>query len=161
MEAKENRAREQAKSQLESIINMVDRLRHCQECQDPECDLSDKEIFLGSNLYYRGQPATKEDRMEYHNEDLARQAINEDPLTIQVRSDWHFPHESGESTEYEILLCTGGPACRIIGELGQYNEPETARLQYQDWFTPWEDYSLSAEEEEYLIEYAQCFYFGE
>jgi len=161
-EKEKNRARDQAKAQLDGIIAMVDRLRHCQECQDPECDLTDEEIYEGLNLYYKeGDKASEEEREQYHDEDEARQAIDEDPLSVQIRGGWHSPGEADEAIEYEILLCTGGPACRIIGDLGQFNEPENARLQYQDWFTPWEDYHMNANEEEYVVDYARSFYFGD
>lgn len=92
--------------------------------------------------------------------EAARAEIEEDALSVQVRSDWHTPgdKEAGP-TEYEILLCTGGPAVRIIGELGRYNEPETATIQYQDWFTSWTDWRGA--DEEILLQYVRCFYFGE
>jgi hypothetical protein len=41
-------------------------------------------------------------------------------------------------SEFMILLCTGGPAVRIRGELDRYSEPEKPRIEYQDWFTPWQ-----------------------
>jgi hypothetical protein len=64
-----------------------------------------------------------------------------------------------EATEYHIQLCWGGPAVRIIGELDS-EEPRTARLEYQDWFTAWQELPTSAAETETMIEYARCFYFG-
>lgn len=92
----------------------------------------------------------------------AQQSIQEDPLSIQVRSDWHSPGSSAdELTEYEILLCTGGPATRIIGKLGQYNEPVDACLQFQDWFTPWVNYECGSYEQNALIKYAEQFWYGE
>ena len=89
--------------------------------------------------------------------------IQEDPLSVEVRSDWHSPgDENDKPTEYTILLCTGGPAVRIIGELDEHGQPETATIEYQDWFTPWERYSdTSDEEDEALLTYAQQFYYGE
>jgi hypothetical protein len=36
-----------------------------------------------------------------------------------------------------------------------------AKIQYQDWFTPWTDYRLTSEQEEIVLTYARCFYFGE
>jgi hypothetical protein len=92
----------------------------------------------------------------------AYQAIQEDALSVEVRSEWHEPGAKDELGEYRILLCTGGPAVQIIGDLhDRLSEPETARLQYQDWFTPWTDYPLDSEEEEALLTYARCFWFGE
>jgi hypothetical protein len=80
----------------------------------------------------------------------AKQAIQEDPLS--VREGWRNPGEK----EFNILLCTGGPAVRIIGKLGEYGEPFSARLQYQDWFTSWEDYRPEDDDaEEILLTYCR------
>lgn len=98
----------------------------------------------------------------WHDEDAARRVIEETPLSIEVRSDWHTPGEPGESAEYNILLGTGGPACRIIGSLNGHSEPEDARFEYQDWFKPWTTANnLSREEEDALLEFARSFYFGQ
>ncbi len=121
-------AKEQAKAQLESIIDMVDDINSTED----------------------------EEKREQ-----ARETILNDALSIEVRSDWHTPGVEGESTEYTILLCTGGPAVRIIGDLSEWNEPETAKIEYQDWFTPWENYHLTSEQEEIVLQYAFCFYYGE
>jgi hypothetical protein len=94
------------------------------------------------------------------DEDDARQRIQDDPLSVQIRSGWYSPGETLEPGEFEILLCTGGPAVRIIGELGAYNEPSRAWLEFQDWGTSWTSYyeeGIGAT----LLEYAQHFYFGE
>lgn len=85
----------------------------------------------------------------------AEQRINDDPLSVQVRSGWCDVGAEMEAEEYNILLSTGGPATRIIGDLNQYGEPETATLQAQDWFTQWQDYEGG--DEETLIRYASRF----
>ena len=102
------------------------------------------------------------------NNDESREAaetrINEDPLSVEVRSDWYTLNKGANTkpSEYNILLCTGGPAFRIIGDLGKYGEPETAVAQYQDWGTQWTEYRETTDEEDAaLLRYAQCFYFGE
>lgn len=133
----ENRAKEQAKAQLEGIVQLINRLNHIQECDGEDCQFSDKEILEGINLCYEdGAKATEEERRQYHDEDDLRQSINEDPLSVQVRSGWANSPSEFEAEEYEILLCTGGPAVRIIGTLERFNEPDSAQLEYQDWFTP-------------------------
>lgn len=92
----------------------------------------------------------------------AERTIHEGPLSVEVRSDWHIPGaEDSRAGEYNILLGTGGPASRIIGTLSEYGEPESAHFEYQDWFKPWTRARLSGEEEDVLLKYAQCFYFGE
>jgi hypothetical protein len=166
VEKDRDRAEDQARLQLESIQAMVERLEHSTECSDPDpelCDLTDRQIYNGLNLYYEeGKTATEEEREEYHDEEEARQAINEDPLEVSIREGWKAPGgEPYSGVDYKILLCTGGPAVRIIGELDQWGQPESARLQYQDWFTPWELYRIGDDEEKTLVSYANCFYFGE
>lgn len=161
MTTTENRAKEQAKAQMASIVGMVQRLQHAQQCDGGEgCELSDKAILEGINIYYQeGMKASEDDRGQYHDEEQAREAIQKDALSVEVRSDWHTPGLDEGPAEYAILLCTGGPACRISGKLVA-GEPETATLQYQDWFTPWEDYTdLTNEEFDTLLAYAEEFYF--
>jgi hypothetical protein len=124
--------------------------------------LTDKEILEGINLYYEdGTKATEEERRQYHDKDDLRQTIDEDPLSVQVRSGWASSPTEFEAEEYEILLCTGGPAVHITGEL-RHGQPHDASLEYQDWFTPWEKYRpMTGEEYDMLLTYAQQFYFGD
>src|SRR3990167_2842372 len=110
-------ARRQGQAQFDSIKEMIEEL---QRWNTP---IEDRNGRLA------------EQRM-----DDARQRIEEDALSVEVRSGWYSPGARDADTkpaEYNILLCTGGPACRIIGRLSEYGEPETAELQVQDWFTPW------------------------
>lgn len=147
-------ARRQGQAQFDSIKEMVEALRKANEEE--------------------GNKEFSEDAIED-----ARRAIEEDALSVQVRSDWFEPcsgQKDRKAHEYEILLCTGGPACRIIGELNEHGEPETARLEVQDWFQPWTqirpfvsgeprdgrlDDTTVFDSEPILLEYARCFYFGE
>jgi len=105
--------------------------------------------------------------IESMREELAdeeqRERISEGALEVSVRGGWHSPgdKQGSKPIEYYILLGTGGPAARIIGELSEYGEPENVRFQYQDWFKPWTDAHLSDEDENTLLEYAHQFYFGE
>ena len=99
--------------------------------------------------------------MDWTAEDEAREAITDNALSVDVRSGWNSPG-SLVAEEYCILLCTGGPAVRITGELDQYNQPHTAEIQYQDWGTPWTRYHETTEkEDEILLNYCQTHYFGE
>jgi hypothetical protein len=136
----ENRAREQAGAQLGSIEELVTCLAHAQECDDTAC---------GADCP--------------HDENVAREAITDDVLSVEVRTDWHTVGavEAAKPTHYKILLCWGGPAVQIIGTLDAYNQPDSARLQYQDWFTEWMDYPLTDEKEQRVIKYAQQCYFDE
>jgi hypothetical protein len=89
----------------------------------------------------------------------ALEEIYGNALSVSVRSDWQTAGSRLEPGEYQILLSTGGPACRIVGDLDG-DEPTTARLEHQDWFTPWQELSTSAAEQEALIDYARFFSFG-
>lgn len=92
----------------------------------------------------------------------AERIIHEDALSIQVRSGWTDVGEPMESLEFCILLSTGGPATRIVGELNHHNEPHFARLEVQDWGTPWTEYHTKSDAEETaLMLYVSCFCFGE
>lgn len=98
----------------------------------------------------------------FESADELRERLQEGPLSVQVRSDWHTPGEEGvKPSEFMILLSTGGPALRIIGDLGHWGEAEAAKLQYQDWGTPWTDHDLTSNERAALLNYCGLFYFGD
>lgn len=101
----------------------------------------------------------KEEAGDCTDRDQAYERIQEDPLSVQVRSGWASCPEEFEAEEFEILLGTGGPAMRLIGDLNQHNEPCNTRLQVQDWFKPWTDYYDA--DSDVLDAYAACFYFGD
>lgn len=127
-----NRAEQQAQAQLESIVEMARALNETPDSDDREA-----------------------------HEDAER-TIQEDPLSLQVRGDWHTPGEEPDgATEFELLLCTGGPAVRIVGDLDAHNQPERPRIQYQDWGTPWTEYFPTDEQREALQTYCEQFYYGE
>lgn len=94
---------------------------------------------------------------ECESREDAEQRIQEDPLSLEVRSGWTVIGEPLAAEEFNILLATGGPAVRIVGELSG-DEPSRAWLEVQDWFTPWTQYFGASQE--VLLTYARCFYFG-
>lgn len=119
---------------------------------------------IGANAYASIKELVQavRDAEDDDEQELAREAILEDALGVSVRSGWYNPYGShGDKTpaEYQLLLATGGPAVRIIGELNQYCEPETVRLEVQDWGTLWTTYRGA--EVDVLFEYVRQFYFGE
>lgn len=95
--------------------------------------------------------------------EAARQTIEESVLSVEVRPDWYCPgadNDARKPAEFNILLTTGGPALRLIGELDEHGEPTKAWLEYQDWGTPWTHYYVEGAGD-VLLQFAECFYFGE
>lgn len=179
MSDKDN-AKNQARAQLESIVQMVaalevdyDRLDELKEELESACEDESEDNHFGE--WVRNQAESedgtfKESAIEYldllgsagdcESEDEARQAIDEDPLSVEIRSGWYSAGDTPEPEEFQILLCTGGPAVRIMGELDQYKQPCRAWLEYQDWGTPWTHYYEQGAQET-LLTYCRQFYFGD
>ena len=89
-----------------------------------------------SELIRTLQEAADLDRGTTYDDTL--QEIHELPLSVDVRSGWTSTHANRlKAEEYQILLTTGGPACRITGYLYANGEPVDAQLEWQDWGTPW------------------------
>lgn len=111
--------------------------------------------------------AARNERLGYDRAEAAEQAeqaIHESALSVECRGDWYSPGgdgDTGKPAEYKILLATGGPALRLIGDLTEHGEPETARLEHQDWGTPWTRFMTNADDEDVMLTFARCFYFGE
>lgn len=114
---------------------------------------------------------------ECESREEAETRIQEDALSVLVRTGWYEPATIGDhqpAEEFEILLSTGGPASRIRGELDG-GEPSRAWLEVQDWGTPWTLYvpknnykegsdiggMIDASWTDTLLAYARCFYYGE
>lgn len=148
------RWRSQAEAQLASIREMVEALTAAEDSDDDDA------------------------------REEAETAIHEDALSVEVRTRWMSVNEyfqAAQATglsqerlsraelepfkpaEFRILLCTGGPAVQITGELSEHGEPEaeTIQLQGQDWFQPWQNAVISDEDRQVLARYVQCFHFGE
>jgi hypothetical protein len=125
-----------------------DKLKHAKEQGQAQYD-SIKELVAQMR-------EGKDDRI--HNE------IDASALTVSVRSGWYTPgSDDHQPEEFEILLCTGGPAVRLIGTLDNQGQPDSVSMQVQDWFQPWTgfDPATGDEEDDVLLAYAQCFEFGE
>ena len=132
-------AKNQAKAQVESIVSLIQYLAWDWD------GLADDEIPEDS---------------EYNCRDDVYQAIQEKPLSVEVRSGWESSFHSFTVDEFRILLCWGGPSVEIRGEIGLRGEPENVKVFYTDWDSSGE-YVLSDEEREAVTEFCQQFYFGE
>ena len=103
------RAKAQAQAQLGSIMEIMEALEQ-----------------LGD-----GTESVDVDGYTYADECELREHAEQQALSAEVRSDWHTPGtQSDASDEYRLLLCTGGPAVQITGNLDAYGYPEDATLQY-------------------------------
>jgi hypothetical protein len=155
-----------------------DRLEELRECMKDRYDeLSDAEEgreqtsfehFLASMIAEGDdvveevkelEDAAKTCGNECSDREDAERMIHEDPLSVEVRSDWTTPGEEMTAGQFQILLSTGGPATRIMGELDEHGEPYRAWLEVQDWFKPWTEYHVYGGMET-LLTYARCFTYG-
>lgn len=140
-----NGSQNQARLQLASIVRMV------QAYNEADRDLHARDV--------NGEPP--EGAQEAF--DQAERTILEDALHAMVRDGWRSigePRSEDGPEEYELLLCTGGPAVRIRGTLSQ-GEVQSATIQHQDWGTPWTDLDITHAQEETVMAYARVFYWGD
>ena len=131
-----DRANEQAIAQMEYIEKLLaaynmdwdlySDLRDCDQSDLDEDDLSELQEL-------------SEQAADCESEDEALERLQENPLDIQFRSDWQPYASDFTPSEFSILLCTGGPAVRILGELDDNGYPYRAWVEYQDWGIPWTD----------------------
>jgi hypothetical protein len=176
----DNHGLDQAKAQAKSIAVMMaaincdyDRL---QELRDEREALTDKidGICTASAYGLEKEKAAREalekwdeqnaddllilehEAGECADQDEAREIVQNDPLSIEVRSGWTSHGDKMTAEEFRIVLCTGGPHVEIRGELDN-GTPSRAWLQYQDWGTPLTRYFDV--EESTLLAYCQEFFF--
>ena len=116
------------------------------------CDQAFAQLASIKEMLKAVENATDDER------EAAEQAIYDDPLAVDVRSGWvNVWAAEFEPVEYRVLLCTGGPAVQLEGELDDRNQPYNVQLQHQDWFEPWQTVPLTAEDTETLLTYARYF----
>ena len=98
VEAREH-ARQQARAHLQSIVELMTAIESAR---------------LGGLVLYAD---------EWLSFDELEERAHELPLSVLVRSAWSEPGSELQPVEYKILLCTGGPAVRIRGDLSEHCEP--------------------------------------
>ncbi len=106
------------------------------------------------------------DSMDEERIEDAQRAIHEDPLSIRVRDGWRNlgdSRDNAETEEFEILLGTGGPATRIVGQLDGDGHVENFHVEVQDWGTPWTSFARMTGVQGDMLKrwYLSEFYFGE
>ena len=99
-------------------------------------------------------------------EETLNRTVGDEVLCFTVRSDWTIPCEPLERDEFCLLLSTGGPACRILGNLTFYCEPDwragrRPEIEWQDWGTPWTELTSYVVNPDALLWFCGQFYFGE
>lgn len=92
------------------------------------------------------------------SEEDAQERIQQDPLSVEVRSDWVTPGEDMTAGEFRIVLCTGGPHVELVGDLDDYKEPSRVRVLYKDWGESGELFDFDRDT---VLTYCRQFYFGE
>ena len=177
--ATENRAEKQARAQVESIAAMVaalecDYTRLNELREDLETACFDESQSTDPNPRGWISEVASNAEHTYHttatefialesaagdctSEEEAREAIEQDPLAVEIRSNWHTPGETGEPEEFRIVLCTGGPHVEIVGAIDR-GQPSRPRILYQDWGASGELFDFDREA---VLTYCRVFYFGE
>jgi hypothetical protein len=173
----DNHGLDQAKLQAESIAAMVaaincdyDRLEELRDEREALADAikSDDDVMTPDEMDARTNllcwdtdnaeelQALEIEAGECADSDEARENVQNDPLSVEVRSGWASATDTMTAEEFRIVLCTGGPHVEIVGELDN-GTPCRAWLQYQDWGTPMTRYFDI--EQSTLLAYCQEFYF--
>jgi hypothetical protein len=171
----DNHGLDQAKAQAESIAALVAAI-NCD--YDRLEELRDERAERISAILDAETPDEVEDQNQRMNEwkaenleelealeieagecadsDEARENVQNDPLSVEVRSGWDIVGGDTSAAEFRIVLCTGGPHVEIRGELSN-GTPSRAWMMYQDWGTPLTQYFDI--EGSTLLAYCQEFYF--
>ena len=179
----DNHGLDQAKAQAESIAAMVaaincdyDRLQELRDEREAladtieECEAVETDGDEERRAAFEARAALEHwdienaeelealeiDAGECADSDEARENVQNDPLSVEVRSGWASATDTMTAEEFRIVLCTGGPHVEIVGELDN-GTPCRAWLQYQDWGTPMTRYFDI--EQSTLLAYCQEFYF--
>lgn len=93
----------------------------------------------------------------YADKDAVETAVQEGHYGVQVRSAWvdqGTQISNDHLEEFQITLAGGGPAVRIMGELGEHG-PTRAWLEHQDWGTPWTELVSRGTDAAAILEYSQ------
>lgn len=161
-------ARDQAIAQCASVADMVAalecdyvRLEELRDARGEWAEETGKHVSEWTKHYPDGAAELAEletEAGECYSEEEARERILEDALSVEVRTSWHTPGESGEPDEFRIVLCTGGPHVEFVGDLNRYNEPTSVRCLYRDWGDSGELFDF---DHDAALTYCRQFYFGE
>lgn len=167
-----NTAECQARAQIDSIVAMVaalnvnyERLEELRESADENRaivadyveKMDDWQANADATAALEELAELEEAAGENTSEEQARETIDCDALSVEVRSGWVRSKDEFEAEEFRIVLCTGGPHVEIVGDLDR-GTPSRVRVLYRDWGTAGELFDF---DHDAVIEYCQQFYFGE
>lgn len=167
-------ARDQAILQVESIVAMVAALEvdygRLEELREERNDYRDENLGnlsspeVNAIAWAQEFPEDAEELAELEDaagdcsdEEEARERIQDDPLSIEVRSDWCSYGDEMTPSEARIVLCTGGPHVEILCDLDR-GQPSRPRLIYKDWGTSGELFDF---DHDAVTTYLEQLYFGE
>lgn len=165
-------AKNQTIAQVSSICEMVEALDvdygRLEELRDERSDFMEEHASVFADPAFEWCAQNPDEAIELsdleeaagdcESEDDARQRIEEDALSVEVRSDWCAPGEEMTAGEFRILLCTGGPHVELVGDLDDNRQPSRVRVIYKDWG---ESGELFGFDRDAVLRYCSVFYFGE
>lgn len=141
-------ARDQALAQVASIVEMIgaldvdyDRLDELREsAEDNRAAIAAYAEKMDDWQAYSDATSALDELAELEaaagdctSEDEALERIDEDPLSVEVRSGWNPIGDDMTPEEFRITLCTGGPHVEIQGDIGQHGQPCSVRVLFRDW----------------------------
>jgi hypothetical protein len=136
-------------------------MSHSETAAAGTCQLIN-ELCEALDALANGAESVSWDGDTFDSADDLRDRAQEWPLSVLVRSDRYAPGKPDTSpTEFELWMCTGGPAVRMRGDLSEYGEPTRAYVQHQDWGTGWRDYVGDEFDSGNVLRFASMFYYAD
>ena len=125
-----------AAAHLSTICAAWDLVRVSETLSDitPELDCTVDMVSLIGELSWNAGDGSASLR------DAIEEYLLQMPLAVEQfarKSHWS---EDWQLTHYEVLLTTGGPACRF------WYDCDCVKMQHQDWGKPWSDLPLTVDE---------------
>lgn len=134
---------------IENAKRYLEVIREYAAAKTALCGGADSAVFQGE---------------KFDSEDYLQNCVDQIPVSVRVREDWRpacVTELYKRPCEYEIMLCDGMFACRIIGEVDALGAPFNATLQWQNWHTGWVPLDVSDDELDALDMFTEAFYYGE
>ena len=129
-------AQANAQAHLDTITAAFDLVRVSESFSDitPELDCTVDMVSLIGELSWNAGDGTASLR------DAIDEYMQQMPLAVEQFAKKSHWSEDWQLTHYEVLLTTGGPACRF------WYDGDCVKMQHQDWGKPWSDLPLTVDE---------------